>query len=108
MESFTNPIPDIQDAKHKDELLYNSYALRRMLQRDLSVDCVKEALDCPSVEILENYPKIGRPSPECLMLGVDDTGKAVHILVAYPVAEVITAYEPTLPRWVNPRERAKR
>ena len=98
----------IQNYKHNGTLLYHDYALKRMIKRGLGVDDVQQALDCPEVEILENYPQVGRPSPECLILGVDDSGRALHILVAYPLAEIITTYEPTAPKWINPRERGER
>lgn len=108
MEGLGNPIPGIQEAKHNGTLIYNPHGLRRMLERNLTMDCVLQALDCPRVEILENNSKIGRQSPDCLLLGTDGTGRVLHVLVAYPQAEVITVYEPTLPKWINPRERAKR
>ncbi len=107
MESFANPLPEIQNAKHNGELLYHSYALKRMLERHLTLEQIKQALDSSEAEILENYPQIGRASPECLILGVDEAGKAIHILVAYPLAEVITTYEPTPPKWISLRERGK-
>ena len=107
MDTFTNPIPMIQDAKHNDELLYNGHALRKMIERHLQLEHLRQALNSPEVEILENYPQAGRPSPECLILGRDGTGKMLHILVAYPLVEVITAYEPTPPKWTSPHERGK-
>jgi len=108
MEAFANPLPEIQYAKHNGELLYNSYALKRMLERHLTLEQIEQALNFSEAEILENYPQIGRPSPECLILGVDGVGKSIHVLVAYPVAEVITAYEPTPPKFTHPRERGER
>ncbi len=108
METFANPIPGILNAKHNGRLLYHSYALKRIIERGLELVHIQQALNCSEVEILENYPQVGRPSPECLILGMDETGKAIHILVAYPLAEVITTYEPTLPKWINPRERGER
>ena len=107
METFANPIPGIQNAKHNGSLLYHSYALKRMLERHLTLEQIEQALNFSEAEILENYPQIGRSSPECLILGVDGVGKSIHVLVAYPLAEVITAYEPTSPKWINPRERGK-
>ena len=108
METFANPLPEIQYAKHNGELLYNSYALKRILERHLTLEQIEQALDFSGAEVLENYPQVGRLSPECLILGVDGVGKSIHILVAYPLAEVITAYEPTLPKFINPRERGER
>ena len=108
METFANPIPGIQNAKHNGRLLYHSHALRRIIERRLELVHIQQALNCSEAEILENYPQVGHPSPECLILGIDGTGRALHILVAYPLTEVVTAYEPTPPKWINPRERGKR
>jgi hypothetical protein len=108
MNSADNPLQGIEDAKHSGTLLYCGYALRRMLERNFHVGQIEEALNWPDVEILENYPRVGRPSPECLILGKDGQGKFIHILVAYPVAEIITVYEPDLPKWKSPRERTKK
>lgn len=105
MEPLKNPLPNIEDAKHDGKLQYCGYALRRMIERGFRTEQIETALNWADVEVLENYPQAGRPSPECLILGRDGTGKFIHILVAYPVAEVITVYEPTLPKWKNHRER---
>ena len=107
MNILSNPIPVIQNAKHSGELLFSYHSLRKMIQRQISVDQIEQALDCSGVEIIENYPQIGRPSSECLILGVDRGGKSLHIVVAYPMAEVITTYEPTLPKWITARQRGK-
>jgi|WetSurMetagenome_2_1015567.scaffolds.fasta_scaffold960183_2 hypothetical protein len=108
MDVFENPIPAIQKAKHDGTLLYHSHALKRMIQRQILVDDVIESLNCAEVEVIENYPQIGRPSSECLILGKYRDGKYLHMLVKSPVFEVITTYEPTLPKFKNPRERANK
>ncbi len=107
MDTLSNPIPVIQKAKHSGELLFSYHALRKMIQRQISVDQIEQALDCSGVDIIENYPQIGRPSSECLILGIDRGGKCLHMVVAYPTAEVITAYEPASPKWMTPRQRGK-
>lgn len=107
MDTVSNPIPLIQNAKHSEELIFCTHALQKMIQRGISVDQIEQVLDCSDVEILEVYPQIGRPSAECLILGIDKNGKYLHILVAYPITEVITTYEPTLPKWITPRQRRK-
>ena len=105
MESLDNPIPSIQQAKHDIGLLYHSHALLRMIQRSITAEQIEQALDCPNAEVLRNYPRTGRPCPECVILGEDRTGRNLHILTTYPIVEVITAYEPIPPKWVSPRER---
>ncbi len=108
METFANPIPGIQNAKHNGELLYCGHALQKMLERQLRAEQIEQALNSSGLEILENYPQVGRPSAECLILGTDGEGRSLHILVAYPSAEIITAYQPSLPKWLTPRERGNR
>ena len=97
----------IQAAKHDVGLLYNGHALLRMIKRDITTKQVEEALDCRKPEILRNYPQSGKPYPECLILGEDVHGKNLHILTTYPTVEIITVYEPSPPKWINPRERRK-
>jgi hypothetical protein len=108
MDALENPIPEIQKVKHDDTLMYHPYALKRMIERQIQVDQLIEALNSTEVEVIENYPQIGRSSPECLILGRCGGGKYLHMLVKYPVYEIVTTYEPTLPKFKNPRERANR
>jgi len=102
-----NPIPLIKNAKHDGEILYCYHALLKMSERQLKVDQIEQALNSQEVEVLEIYPQIGRPSPECLILGKNGGERFLHILVAYPNIEVITTYEPKPPKWLNPWEREK-
>ena len=108
MDILENPIPGIQNAKHNGVLLFSSHALTRMMERSIRVDQIEQALNCSEVEIIENYPQIGRPSPDCLILGKDYGGLYMHMVVTYPVTEVINAYEPTPPKWITPRKRGER
>lgn len=108
MNQLDNPIPAIQNAKHDGRLFFTGHALRRMFERYIKVEHVEEALNCSNVELLENYPQTGRPQPECLILGIDGHRRSLHVVVAYPVIEVITTYEPAPPKWNNPRQRGER
>jgi len=56
MEPLSNPIPVIQNAKHSGELLFCEHALQRMLEREISVDQIEQALDCSGVEEKELFP----------------------------------------------------
>ena len=105
MDSQNTFIPDIQNAKHQDGLYFRPYALEKMFSRQITIEQVEHALDCSEVETLEYYPPIGFPSAHCLIMGKEANGKYLHILVAYPVIEVNTVYEPTLPKWLTPRQR---
>ena len=105
METLSNPLPPIQDLKHERRLLYNPHALVRMIQRSLTTDQLEAAINSLESEILRVYPASGRQSAECLILGKDNEGRFLHILVAYPPGEVITSYEPSPPKWKTPREK---
>lgn len=56
--------------------------------------------DC---EIIENYPAIHRPLPDCLILGWFASGKPFHAVVAIDEGNdllfVVTVYEPSLEEW---------
>jgi hypothetical protein len=108
-EELGNPIPKIQTAKHSGRLQFSDHALSRMIERGISVQRVEEALDCSSVDIIENYyPSSGRTTTACLILGVDGSGTYLHVVVAYPIVEVFTSYEPLPPYWSTPRIRGGR
>jgi hypothetical protein len=102
---FGNPLPGIQSVKHGGNLYYPDHALMRCMERGFSIERIKDVLDSSKAEVLENTPSIGGASPRCLILGFDQIGKACHVVVAYPVGVVVTAYEPTLPKWADYRTR---
>jgi len=104
--NLANPIPTIQSAKHNKGLGISYHALRKMIQRNIEVQHVEQVLNCSKVEILENYQRGERPFPSCLMLGKDTNKRYLHVLVTYPMTEVVTTYEPTMPKWINPRQRS--
>jgi hypothetical protein len=59
-----------------------------------------------SAELLEDYPDwwLG---PSCLVSGLTDLGRDLHIVASYsglPVI-IITVYEPHPPKWITPTER---
>lgn len=106
LDSLANPIPNIQDAKHRDELYFCHHALEKMFERGITLQRVEQALDCVGVEVLESYPPVGLPSSHCLIIGKDGDGKYLHVVVAYPVrVEITTVYEPLQPKWITPRRR---
>jgi hypothetical protein len=106
INSLANPIPTIQSAKHNSKLSISYHALRKMIQRDIEVQHIEQVLNCSGVEILENYQQGERPLPACLILGKDIHHRCLHVLVTYPIIEVVTTYEPTMPKWINPRQRS--
>lgn len=61
-------------------------------------------------ELLEDYPEDTR-GHSCLMLGWAADGRPVHsVLTILPteVVRFITVYEPTRPKWIDPRTRGSK
>lgn len=100
-------IAAVQTAKHEQRLKSPHNHLARMFEHGVDPSHVREALDHAEVEIfpetLEHHPN--NRSPACTFLGWDAHGTALHVIVAYRKMLVVTAYEPTPPRWVTPREK---
>lgn len=80
------------------------HAASEMLARAITVDDLIESL--ASGEVLENYPDHQR-GPCCLHHGPSKRGRPVHVVctTSQPVLIIITAYEPSLPKWKSSRER---
>lgn len=100
---WRNPIPYVQEAKHAGKLRFSAHGLERAIERDIKPSDVKQALNCETVTVLENFPT--GPKPTCLILGRDDSARAIHTIVAYPNILVVTVYEPKPPYWVTSDQR---
>ena len=72
--------------------------LTRLLQRSIGIDEVVYALN--SGDIIEEYPT-DYPYPSCLVLGVTEQKKHLHVVCGIGIAEIwlITAYYPGLDEW---------
>ncbi len=61
-------------------------------------------------EVLEDYPE-DRRGHSCLILGFTADGRAIHsvgTILLNGRARLITVYLPQLPKWIDPRTRARR
>ncbi|MBI2917253.1 MAG: DUF4258 domain-containing protein [Chloroflexi bacterium] len=96
-----NPLATIRVAKHQNGLRWTHEALKRSLERDIPAEDVYVALNSEKAQLIGNDP-----SPSCLILGWDAKGRAIHAIVAYARLLLITVYEPKMPWWSNPWERA--
>ena len=94
----------IQTAKHNQALWYSGHCLTRLFDHNITTGEIERALNSQKVEVLEHYPDDKR-SPSCLFLGWKSQTDALHIIVAYTISEVVTVYEPRLPRWKTPHDR---
>ena len=79
-------------------LRWTNHILVRLLQRGISLDDVERTL--LSGEIIEQYPD-DYPYPSCLILGVPDAKRHMHIVCGVSDVELwlITAYYPDGEEW---------
>ncbi len=83
----------------RDKLVFRIHAVRRMVQRQISVDDVQHVL--ATGEVIENYPE-DTPYPSRLILGWLGV-RPVHVVAADDDRTgetiVITVYEPDPTEW---------
>lgn len=91
-----------------DKIIFRLHSVRRMLQRNISEDAVKQALK--SGKLVENYPQ-DKPYPSYLLLHWS-SHDPLHVVAADNVTDqetiVITVYEPDLEHWDSSFERRKK
>ena len=88
-----------------ENIRLTQHAHQEMVEESISFDEVLQTI--ATARVLENYPTHKR-GPCCLLGGVSDTGRPVHVVctTAQPTLIVITVYEPRPPKWVTPSERS--
>ena len=84
-------------------VLWSRHATHEMVADNLRRKQVEEALR--TCEIIEDYPVLHRPLPDCLVLGWLPTGEPIHMVVAVDVDRdrvfIVTVYRPNLKEWEN-------
>jgi hypothetical protein len=89
------------------KLVFRAHALRRMFERQISVDDIVAAIG--SGETIEDYPG-DQPYPSRLVLGWSG-GRPVHVVVAHNLSQneliVVTVYEPDPELWEDDFTRRK-
>ena len=81
------------------------HALRRIVERDISKDEIREA--GALVEMIEFYPD-DKYSPSALLLGFTRSGRPLHLqvsLVETDETKIITVYSPDASEWLDYRTR---
>jgi hypothetical protein len=73
------------------------HALERCVEREIWPDELKEVII--SGEIIESYPQ-DKYGPSCLIWGMTEKGRILHVQCSLNPVWIITAYDPTL----NPEE----
>lgn len=73
------------------------HASDRTIKRDIDDFEIEEAVIAG--EVIEDYPD-DKYGPSCLILGVTQAGRYLHVQVSYPpTVKVITVYEPAPDKW---------
>jgi hypothetical protein len=83
------------------QVYWSRHAITEMLQEQLTRSEVETALqDC---EVIEDYPAMHRPLPDCLVLGQLPSTHPMHAVIAIDQARdrifVVTVYRPSVERW---------
>ena len=73
------------------------HPLERYVERDIWPDELKEVI--LSGETIESYPE-DKYGPSCLIWGITEKGRILHVQCSLNPVWIITAYDPTL----NPEE----
>jgi hypothetical protein len=87
-----------------ENFLISQHAQQEMVEENILLAEVIEAMAI--CRLLENYPEHQRGA--CgLFHGLTGFGRAIHVVCTTirPIPIIITVYEPTPPKWVNPFER---
>lgn len=84
----------IHQAVNSGKIQWSAHALRKMLERKITREAVKQTL--LTGDFIEYYPE-DKPFPSALVLG-SGAGKFIHVVISYDDVRnklyVITAYEP--------------
>jgi hypothetical protein len=77
--------------------IFTEHASKRAAKRKILSHEVEEAIATGSV--IEDYPD-DKYGPSCLMLGVSQSGRILHVQVSYPPnVKIVTVYEPSPEEW---------
>ena len=98
-------LPQIQQQLAGGEFEFSRHALRRVVERNISEQEIREA--GAKAEVIENYPD-DKYSPSALLLGFTTAGRALHFQVSFAESDatkIITIYEPDPNEWIENRKR---
>jgi hypothetical protein len=95
----------IQQQLAAGEFEFSRHAFRRVIERNISEQEIREA--GANAEVIEDYPE-DKYSPSALLLGLTTRGRPLHFQVAFadaPLTKIITIYEPDPNEWIENRKR---
>ena len=96
---------DIQQQLAAGQFEYSRHAFRRVIERNISEQEIREAGE--EAEVIENYPN-DKYSSSGLLLGVTAAGRPLHFQVSFiesDLTKIITIYEPAPAEWIDNRKR---
>ena len=85
---------------------FSKHAVDQSIIRDIAVAEVEQAISS-RCEVIEDYPD-DKYGPSCLILGVTNAGRPLHIQCSYPsrpLIKIITLYQPDPELWIDNRIR---
>ncbi len=92
-----------RDSERGAKILWSRHATAKLVDYGLNRIDIEVALT--HCVVIEDYPSVHRPLPDCLVLGYLPSGEPLHVVVALDVANdqvfVITIYIPSAERWQN-------
>ena len=91
-------------------VLWSRHAAIELVADNLTRYQVERALQ--RAEVIEDYPHLHRPLPDCLVLGWVSSGEPIHAVVAVDIELdrilIVTVYRPSKEEWQDDwRTRAK-
>ncbi len=81
-------------------VLWSRHAIQELIADNLTRKQVERALQ--SCEVIENYPTLHRPLPDCLVLGWVSAYEPIHIVVAIDMPkDGLSSSASALPGWLG-------
>lgn len=95
-------LQNAQDAQ-RARVLWSRHAITELVADDLTRCQVERALQ--RCELIEDYPALHRPLPDCLVLGWLSSEQPIHAVIAVDIERdrvfVVTVYRPNAEEWEN-------
>ena len=83
----------IKEQVERENYRFTVHGFERCVERNISPKEVKYAIMLG--EIIEEYPK-DKYGPSCLIYGVNEEGRILHVQCSIDPVWIITVYDPTL------------
>jgi hypothetical protein len=84
-------------------ILWSRHAIAEMVADDLGRRQIEHSLQ--TCQIIEDYPKLQRPLPDCLVLSWLTPSRPLHTVVALDIEQdrllIVTVYLPNNKEWKN-------